>query len=595
MTAFALFVVSILDSAGLIEMRYHIGEKTSQTADAILAQNSSDPTSLLPGSLSGMGGFPGVCGSGEIHLVWQVSERTTGYRIVRGEALVSTTETTGFVDTGLQASTTYNYIVYPFNATGSGQGSYISILSPKTCLTGSGDSGGTSTSTTTYVTPTGTGTYVTPTGTYGTPSSTNTTTTTSYQYPTPQNTYPTPTYTYPTPTYPYPTPKDGTGTTSLPVTKPPLSATTSTSQREDGSAFTAEQINKLQDISSVIERTREIIVQTRERLFKLIDTIIDEALNRITDQTQRENIISQMESLRERLKSKIESDLKGLTNITPEKIEALTKEVKIGLEEARAIVKDTQVPIIDDSGRIKEAFGNFTSEIQNRFKDLKERGGDLLYKDSNNDGVSDYDASRIYNLDPVKSSPTSLYEGRKIKAQEKILLGFDPTKEALTKIRHEEPSESQAIVSEINKLEKVELSTEKRVVLKGLALPNSFVTLYIYSTPIIVTVKTDENGQWQYTMDEELPDGEHTVYTTTVNNTGRIMAKSPGYIFVKTAEAATLGTLPTSELSNVSKPGLLTNKNFILILSAIVLIGMLALLWIGFHTKEIKPPTQNPQ
>ncbi len=74
----------------------------------------------------------------------------------------------------------------------------------------------------------------------------------------------------------------------------------------------------------------------------------------------------------------------------------------------------------------------------------------------------------------------------------------------------------------------------------GRALPNSFVTLYIYSDPIIVTVRTDADGNWTYDLDKELPDGDHEIYVAVTDNVGKITAQSEALPFVKTVEAVAI-------------------------------------------------------
>ena len=110
--------------------------------------------------------------------------------------------------------------------------------------------------------------------------------------------------------------------------------------------------------------------------------------------------------------------------------------------------------------------------------------------------------------------------------------------------------------------------------------------IYIYSTPVIVTVKTDKDGEWHYVMDKELESGEHTVYTATVNNTGKILAQSSGFQFVKTAEAATLGSLPSIQVtSEVQKPGLF-NPGILMTIGVMFLIVIISsLIAIGVYSK----------
>ncbi|NVN96915.1 hypothetical protein HXX01_01575 [Candidatus Nomurabacteria bacterium] len=249
----------------------------------------------------------------------------------------------------------------------------------------------------------------------------------------------------------------------------------------------------------------------------------------------------------------------------------------------------------------------------------------LVYQDTNKDGISDYDSKYVYNMDPVKASPVSTYEGKSINAGEKILLGFDPSKKELEKVVAEEPTaetKPEIVVSSyrvsgvsfvdtapvkettVNKeiapvkettptketIPTKEVKPDKAIAFKGVALPNSFITIYIYSTPIMVTVKTDKNGEWNYTLDKELENGKHTVYTATVNNTGNIVAKSTPFTFVKTAEAVTLqDVIPVRGVEAatvVEKPGFLQTKNiFFVMIGALMMIGI-TLILIGLFSKK---------
>lgn len=139
------------------------------------------------------------------------------------------------------------------------------------------------------------------------------------------------------------------------------------------------------------------------------------------------------------------------------------------------------------------------------------------------------------------------------------------------------------------KVEKVELAKTQAnaevMKIAGKGVPNSFVTVYIYSNnPIIVTVKTNEYGDWSYDLDKNLENGEHEVYVAVTDNTGKITSKSEPLRFVKTAEAVSV--LPPAEADSGGNSPLEKSKSslflyFILIVIvfvalAVVLIGVLA-------------------
>lgn len=76
-------------------------------------------------------------------------------------------------------------------------------------------------------------------------------------------------------------------------------------------------------------------------------------------------------------------------------------------------------------------------------------------------------------------------------------------------------------------VEKVENAYSKdnktALVLKGKALPNSIVTIYILSDPIVVTVKADANGNWTYVLDKPLVAGEHETFVTVAKPDGSLV------------------------------------------------------------------------
>jgi hypothetical protein len=59
--------------------------------------------------------------------------------------------------------------------------------------------------------------------------------------------------------------------------------------------------------------------------------------------------------------------------------------------------------------------------------------------------------------------------------------------------------------------------------------------------PIIVTVTTDENGNWVYDLDKTLVDGKHEVYVAINDDEGKIVAQSvPTLFFVEEAQAVSM-------------------------------------------------------
>ena len=128
------------------------------------------------------------------------------------------------------------------------------------------------------------------------------------------------------------------------------------------------------------------------------------------------------------------------------------------------------------------------------------------------------------------------------------------------------------------------------ITFKGHALPNSFVTLYIFSTPVVVTIKTDTSGAWTYTLSSELPNGNHSLYVATVDAGGKIIAKSPEVPFIKTAEAAEFTPLLVSTPTDVSPTDVLVSNLPIIGLILLLAFGIGAFVILGRERNTPTPP-----
>ncbi|MFZ2187405.1 MAG: Ig-like domain-containing protein [Candidatus Moraniibacteriota bacterium] len=126
----------------------------------------------------------------------------------------------------------------------------------------------------------------------------------------------------------------------------------------------------------------------------------------------------------------------------------------------------------------------------------------------------------------------------------------------------------------------------------GKALPNIFVTLYIFSDPIIVTVKTDAEGNWTYDLDKELPDGDHEVYVAVTDNVGKITSQSRALPFVKTADAIVMQPLTAATAGEIQKntSPLERSRTEIMVSAAIIIASFIgvALVLIGRRSSFIR-------
>jgi fibronectin type 3 domain-containing protein len=247
---------------------------------------------------------------------------------------------------------------------------------------------------------------------------------------------------------------------------------------------------------------------------------------------------------------------------------------------------------------------------------LSSRVGARAYLDTDGDTITDYDEINIYHTDPKKKDTNN--DGVTDGAQ--ILAGTDPlstippsgttTTNGVTnilidilsraeqkRIPYEDPKFAGNVRDKVLTVTSISAlpatlpasgtstaTSSIKVKLGGKALPNSFVTLFIYSEPIVVTIKTDASGEWVYTLDHELSDGHHEVYSAITDVTGRILAKSEPLPFVKQASAVSIASPLLLPNTNVA-PGFFSGNSLYVLLTVLVLIVGVAILVIGVITR----------
>ncbi len=205
------------------------------------------------------------------------------------------------------------------------------------------------------------------------------------------------------------------------------------------------------------------------------------------------------------------------------------------------------------------------------------RGTDPFNPDTDGDGFLDGDEVKNgYN--PLKASDKK--KGDKMIFQDPRKQGREKKNFKIKKVKLKKKKANDNLSKE----------TEEKIYLSGTALPNAFVNIYIYSeNPIIVTVRTDSQGNWSYDLDKNLANGKHEAFVVLTDNTGKITAKSKPFYFIKTAQAITVGqekTPPVQPLSPIQES---QKKSIIYLILIIVAFSVSALGLIGFsisHNKQ---------
>lgn len=204
-------------------------------------------------------------------------------------------------------------------------------------------------------------------------------------------------------------------------------------------------------------------------------------------------------------------------------------EQKMG-NEKESIVQKSDSPTLSPAASINSA----ADQDNDGLSDAEEvyRGTDVKKGDTDGDGFSDGDEVKS-GYDPLKYSIDD--KGDRITFQSPKAAPLTNGTQTGTLSRLPTASTPGYVV---NKAERISYEGRKPMVqLSGIATPNSWVTVYLYSDPIIAIVETDASGNWTYGFDSELENGNHEAYVTATDNEGRILVQSEPLTFVKTAEA----------------------------------------------------------
>lgn len=178
--------------------------------------------------------------------------------------------------------------------------------------------------------------------------------------------------------------------------------------------------------------------------------------------------------------------------------------------------------------------------------------------------------------------PTSL-ESNSI---ERSMVLVDPIKVLGRSLSTEDNPKKYGVLNEALKIERVQLSNENNakgnILLVGKSEPNALVTIFIFSEdPIVITVKANANGDWNYELSHELADGQHETYIAVRDEEGRILSKSEPVAFVKTAQAVNM--VPISKLTGNESPVEQSFQQYILMAIIIMSVCLVvALILMGF-------------
>ncbi len=221
---------------------------------------------------------------------------------------------------------------------------------------------------------------------------------------------------------------------------------------------------------------------------------------------------------------------------------------RLTMNNGLVVMSQPPVPIMvdNDTGTqpstttINEEFGSTDSDGDLATDDEEiALGTDQYRPDTNGDGTTD--SVELFGSDEAATDTTlNTYVSEGLLTDEQA----SAIRERLATSVFEQPTTRGVEAPEklrVNTIENNFPSIGKtQLIISGIGPPNAYLTLFIYSNPIVVTTKTDEHGNFVYTLDSDLSDGQHEVYVTVTDEMGNIEEKSSVFtFFVRRAQAVT--------------------------------------------------------
>lgn len=211
-------------------------------------------------------------------------------------------------------------------------------------------------------------------------------------------------------------------------------------------------------------------------------------------------------------------------------------------------------------------------------------GTDVNNPDTNRDGMSD--ATRLFGRDEaaVRESLDRLVSIGRLTIEQ-----ANDIRSRLDGSFLEQPTQRGIESPDTLRITKIENNFprigETQLVIRGIGPADTYITLFIYSNPIVVTTKTDASGNFTYTLDSDLLDGQHEIYVTITDETGKIREKSsPFSFFVRQAQAVSEAEYLRGDV-NVERVSKEPIQNFVR-LAVIIILSIIAALGIGWLVKQ---------
>lgn len=139
----------------------------------------------------------------------------------------------------------------------------------------------------------------------------------------------------------------------------------------------------------------------------------------------------------------------------------------------------------------------------------------------------------------------------------------------------------------ISKIENIPTTAESNngelLKISGKSKPESLVLIYIYSDPLIITTKSDKEGNWQYTINDPMQPGKHEVYVVVNKEDGSFNRSNPFEFIISNVAASELNPngLNLKLSGNPTETASQSNNNliyYVTVSTCVILVAIMILL-----------------
>jgi hypothetical protein len=344
--------------------------------------------------------------------------------------------------------------------------------------------------------------------------------------------------------------------------------------REEINNKTEELTYQAKEITSS-EQAKKIESETKQKLNEA-EQHITQAVENFAVEVKKEQQIKESLEQQKQQKEKLETKIKNIE----EELQAInqTKQLTEGIKALEAAKKND----------IKSYQEGKTKVEDNLAYSQKELGKVLEKKAEIKAGIIEK------NIAPIELIEKSLAKDNKSQVLEVKNEIQKKTEEGLAKIEFEATKKT---VGEKKKplrdfvVERIEIISsaqgDKGLKIEGKGRPDSFINVYIFSNPIVMTTKTDENGNWSILLDKPLSDGSHEVYTVLADSPDEATARSDSFTFTKAGDKVAAITVSSLSAGAAKSPAdILSSNSYLLVILIVILSAIIAFIAIGISSRS---------